>query len=106
VCNTLLNSRVSAFCCNLMSKPTAEIDGAKVLYWAWSGLQPFGYVGDTKIYGLAICQYENSNQVYRFSCNKFWETEQDSQYDSVEKAIEQLPDQYKNVKADWIKFEE
>lgn len=95
-----------------MSKPKNEIDGAKVLYWAWSGSIPFGFVGDennhiaSEIYGLAICQYENSEDVYRFSCDENWETQQDQVYDSVNQAIENLPDQYRNVKADWVKFED
>lgn len=95
-----------------MNKPEKEIDGAKVLYWAWSGATPFGFVGApndptaSKIFGLAICQYEKTGRIYCFSCNKYWETEQDAPYNSVEQAIENLPDQYKNVPAEWIKFEE
>ncbi|MBS1795116.1 MAG: hypothetical protein JSS81_14755 [Acidobacteria bacterium] len=95
-----------------MSKPPQEIDGAKVLFWAWSGPVPFGFVGDekdplaAKIFGLAICRYEGSEQVYRFSCDENWETQQDAFYDSAEQAIDELPDQYKNVRADWIEFED
>ncbi len=95
-----------------MSKPPKEIDGAKVLYWAWSGSIPFGFVGDpkdpmaSKIYGLAICKYENSDDVYRFSCDENWETQQDQVYNSVNRAIENLPAQYKNVKAGWIEFKD
>lgn len=95
-----------------MNKPPKEIDGAKVLYWAWSGSVPFGFIkypdGQIafEIYGLAICQYEKSGQIYRFSCDKNWETEGDSPYDSVNQAIEDLPEQYKNVRADWVKFED
>lgn len=95
-----------------MGKPENNIDGAKVLYWAWSGSSPFGFVGDSKdpiaskIFGLAICKYEDSDEVYRFSCDENWETQQDQVYDSVNQAIESLPEQYKNVSARWIKFEE
>ena len=83
------------------------IDGAKVLKWAWSGLEPFGFVGneDTNenepVFGLALCQYEGESNIYRFSCDKNWETIQDGLYDTVENAIEQLPEQYKNVIANW-----
>ena len=87
-------------------KPNEEIDGAKVLIWAWSGLNPFGFVGDVEIYGLAICQYENSDGIYRFSCGENWETQQDGLYDSIEQAKNQLPDQYRNVPANWIAFEQ
>lgn len=86
-----------------MSMPPEEIDGAKVLYWAWSSDLPFGWVGtesDPKavaVYGLAIAQYEGSSVIYRFSCNHNWETEQDTDYPSVNEAMEHLPEQYKGV---------
>ncbi len=94
-----------------MNKPPEIIDNAKVLFWAWSGEKPFGIVHyedgsiAAEIYGLAICQYNDSDTVYRFSCNKKWETEQDGEYRSVKEAQEKLPDQYRNVPVQWIKFE-
>jgi hypothetical protein len=92
-------------------KPPAYIDGAKVIMWAWSGSQPFGYVEmidspqSEEVYGLAICQYENSHIFNRFSCDSDWETVQDGVYATVEDAIRLLPDQYKNIKAHWHLFE-
>jgi hypothetical protein len=92
-----------------MGKPPDTIDGARVLEWAWSGEEPFGHVRDAdgtvniEIYGLAICQYLGSLTVYRFSCNRDWETEQDADYDSVEEAKARLPAQYRLVPARWIK---
>lgn len=83
------------------------IDGARVIKWAWSGLQPFGFVGNDDdadseaVYGLAICKYEDSGVIYRFSCDRSWDTIQDSPYNTVESAISRLPDQYKNVEAVW-----
>jgi hypothetical protein len=98
-----------------MKKPPKEIDGAKVLEWAWSGSAPFGtlkYKGGEKdgqvaveIYGLAICQYQKTGEIYRFSCNENWETKQDAPYDSIQQAKDCLPDQYKNIPANWIVFE-
>ena len=94
-----------------MNKPPETIDNAEVLYWAWSGDSPFGVLKNTdgsvasEIYGLAICQYLDSGTIYRFSCDKHWETEQDSNYASVEEAMNFLPEQYKNVQVNWIKFE-
>jgi hypothetical protein len=88
-------------------KVPASLDGAKVLKWAWSGEEPFGCVGSSdnsskeSIYGLAICQYPASETVYRFSCDKDWNVIQDADYDSIEEAIEGLPQQYKNVMAIW-----
>lgn len=88
-------------------KPPAYIDGAKVIKWAWSGEKPFGYidlVGSAEreeVYGLAICIYEKPEDIYRFSCDKNWETVNDAPYASVEDAILFVPVQYKNVEADW-----
>lgn len=87
--------------------PPAYLDDAKVIKWAWSGKEPFGFVGniddDNKeaVFGLAICHYEGATRFYRFSCNENWEVIQDSIYNSVEEAISHLPEQYKNVERDW-----
>ena len=94
-----------------MSKPTKEIDGATVLEWAWSGEKRFGvvYYEDGKIaseiFGLAICCYPNDQKIYRFSCDSKWETEQDSDYRSIEEAKSNLPWQYQEVKPKWQKYE-
>jgi hypothetical protein len=95
-----------------MKKPPEKIDGANVLEWSWSGEQPFGVVKSAgnnevtaEIFGLAICQYDNSNVIYRFSCDKNWETEQDFDYSSVTEAKEYLPFQYKAVSINWIIYE-
>ncbi|WP_017851146.1 hypothetical protein [Leptospira interrogans] len=91
-------------------KPPEYLDGAKVLLWDWSDDQPFGYVYYThgaiasEIFGLAICQYEISKKVYRFSCNKDWEVEQDSDYDTIEDAIKNSPNQYKNILIKWKEY--
>jgi len=93
-----------------MVKPPEIIDNAEVLYWARSGDTPFGVLKypdgsvATKIFGLAICRYIDSGSIFRFSCDKDWETEQDGDYDSVEEAMNFLPEQYKNVQVNWIEF--
>ncbi|GAA5445229.1 hypothetical protein Misp06_03427 [Microbulbifer sp. NBRC 101763] len=94
-----------------MSKPPKEIDGAQVLEWAWSGDKPFGELryesGEiaSEIFGLAICQYDESDVIYRFSCDSSWEKEQDSDYGSIAEAKENLPEQYKKIEAHWQKYE-
>ncbi|WP_228450720.1 hypothetical protein [Chryseolinea soli] len=91
----------------LQHAPPAELDGAQVIKWAWSGDRPFGvmpFVDDEReieIYGLAICRYKDTSQVYRFSCSSDWEVQNDAPYDSIEEAMKQLPDQYRNVEAEW-----
>lgn len=88
-------------------EPPQELDGAKVIKWAWSGHKPFGFVGNDDdherdiIYGLAICSYGENKGIYRFSCDRNWEVIMDGYYDTIEQALDQLPDQYKNVNADW-----
>jgi len=93
-------------------KPDKELDGATVLEWAWSGSRPFGVINyaiseekGVEIYGLALCQYADSEKIYRFSCNKDWEIEQDQVYSSIEEAKSKLPSQYKHMPIDWKKYE-
>ncbi|MFT7640322.1 MAG: hypothetical protein ACI9G1_002063 [Pirellulaceae bacterium] len=83
--------------------PPDEIDGARVIEWAWSGLQPFGEVAGAdppQIFGLAIATYDDI-QFYRFACNRNWNTTQDAVYDSVADAKNQLPEQYRNTEPYW-----
>lgn len=74
-------------------KPPAEIDGAEVLYWAWSEPEPIFVMpfaereGGIAIHGLAICRYAKSGDVYKFSCDRNWETCNDSPWGSVEAAM-------------------
>ena len=88
-------------------KPPEYIDDAKVLHWAFSGSEPFGLINYSdgsiaaEIFGLAICQYEGESKVYRFSCDKNWESEQDADYNSVEEAMNNIPIQYQGQEIKW-----
>jgi hypothetical protein len=90
------------------TSPPSHIDGALVLEWAWSDV-PYGELcfedGTVAaiIHGLALCQYDDSAAIYRFSCNAKWEAEQDSVHRSIDEAKAQLPNQYRRVPASWIK---
>lgn len=91
---------------NQINEPPNELDGARVVKWAWSGNKPFGLISSgsddqIEIYGLAICQYDDTGNVYRFSCDSDWEVQQDGSYESIDEALRQLPDQYKLVAARW-----
>lgn len=102
-----------------INKPPATLDGARVIWWAWSGEARFGVVEYTgggiaaEIYGLAICKYDRyeiskydrHEAVYRFSCNRMWEVEQDQIYDSATEAMDNLPMQYREVPVHWVKYE-
>lgn len=87
--------------------PPNIIDGARVLEWAWSD-EPFGEMPNDDgtaallIHGLALCRYENSAEIHRFSCDAIWECAQDVAYDSIEDAKTHLPEQYLRVPAIWI----
>lgn len=84
-------------------KPPDTIDGARVIEWAWSGSAPFGTVPGAdppEVFGLAIATYDDI-QFYRFSCDANWNTVQDGLYNSIAEAKAQLPEQYRNVEADW-----
>jgi hypothetical protein len=89
-----------------MTPVPLELDGARVLEWAWSD-DAFGEVQSLSgelaklIHGLAICQYNTDHQVYRFSCNNNWEVCQDQIYDSAQEAKDHLPEQYRRVPALW-----
>ncbi|EJC6747125.1 hypothetical protein V3H21_22310 [Vibrio parahaemolyticus] len=91
-----------------MNQPPKKLDGAQVIEWAWSGSKPFGNVQDTsgkltkEIFGLAICQYLNSETVYVFSCDRSWEVVQDSDFSSVDEAKSYLPEQYRTVPVSWM----
>jgi hypothetical protein len=70
----------------LFLTPPDELDSAKVIKWEWSGNEPFGHLSlvgsdsandSIEILGLAICQYDASDSVYRFSCDKNREIQQD-----------------------------
>ncbi len=92
---------------DMIKTPPENLDGAKVIEWAWSGAHPFGTVRyengkiHSKIYGLAICMYPNSSSVYRFSCDYNWEVIQDNNYSCLEDAKETLPKQYCKVEVVW-----
>lgn len=79
------------------------LDNARVRQWAWSGTEPFGFVSDRAIYGLALATYENENKVYRFSCDADWQVIQDDCYESIAEAISLLPKQYQNQNIIWQK---
>ena len=87
-------------------RPPPELDGAEVLWWAWSGAQPFGVMPSTdgtsgiEIYGLAICVYA-SGAIYRFSCDREWRVQNDALVDSAESAKHSVPAQYTNVPRVW-----
>ena len=88
----------------IVKEPPAKIDGATVLLWAWSGEEPFGYVGDINdpdskaIYGLAICTYGRPESFYRFSCDGTWETVQDG-----ESVVLRRPFGVYRINIDWLR---
>lgn len=72
--------------------PPSALDGARVLWWAWSGAEPFFELRDTDgevvahVHGLAVAQYP-SGRVYRFSCDEAWEVVHDMDFASADAAL-------------------
>lgn len=97
----------------IQSPPPDELDGARVIAWMWSGEKPFGIIPvvdndnpqvkfpDIEIYGIAVCQYENSNSFYRFYCDHDWEVQNDDPVNHFEDTM-RVPDQFKNVEGKWV----
>ena len=89
-------------------KPPRQLDGADVVHWAWSHPEPFfimpfstGSSPGIPIHGLAVCRYEKSGEIYRFSCGVDWEVENDSPWDTVEQAMRAPSGQYDAGAVDW-----
>jgi hypothetical protein len=84
------------------------LDGARVLWWAWSGEVPFGELpgakGDDRlVYGFAVCRYA-SGQFYRFTCNKHWQVVQDMDHSSEAEARADIPSQYDAARVVWQRY--
>jgi hypothetical protein len=74
-------------------EPPDDLDGAKVILWAFNSQKPFFIMeySDGKpykpIHGFAICQYEGEEKYYKFSCDSNWNVENDFDCDSIEEAV-------------------
>lgn len=84
------------------------LDNARVLWWAWSGDVPFGELSgaedpDSLIYGFAVCQYD-SGEIYRFTCNRFWEVVQDMDHADEEEAKAAIPTNYDASRVEWHQY--
>ena len=80
-----------------MNTPPDFIDGAKVIKWIYSEIEPLTVIYSVdktqkeEIYGIAICQYPNSSKYSRFYCNKNWKVIQDTEYETLGKIHKHLP---------------
>lgn len=88
--------------------PPPLLDGARVLWWAWSGDVPFGELygaerDDRWIYGFAVCRYD-SGALYRFTCTKDWRVVQDRDHVSEEEAKADIPANYDASRVSWNRF--
>lgn len=73
-----------------MKPPPPMLDNARILSGAWSSEEPFGFCGDVPTYGFAAYRYD-SGKLYRFNCDRDWETVNDSDYDDEESAKRSIP---------------
>src|SRR5437870_293983 len=88
-----------------MNRPPPTLDGARVLWWAWSGEVPFGVLDgaagdDGLVYGFAVCRYD-SGALYRFTCNRRWEVVQDLDHADEEEAKADIPSNYDASRVEW-----
>jgi hypothetical protein len=85
-----------------ITPPPAELDGAKVLYWA--DVSTVALSGAVRHYRdgvfqerfsrIAIAQYAGHTDAYLFHCGPEWAVENDNYYDSVDEAIADAERQY------------
>jgi hypothetical protein len=91
---------------DLRNEPPPFLDGARVVYWAWWP-DPFFVMRDPEgnavahVYGLAICRYDDSGAVYRFSCDQNWEVLNDSPYGTEEEARSAASGDYDVARIAW-----
>lgn len=84
-------------------EPPDEIDGAKVVWWAYDSKKPFFVMKFTNgldykpIHGFALCQYKSSREVYKFSCDLQWNVANDSVYETVEQALSDIGRQFQDI---------
>jgi len=79
------------------------------LWWAWSGELPFGELpgaegDDGLIFGFAVCRYDQSGALYRFTCNKHWQVVQDMDHGDEEEAKADIPGQYDASRVVWQRY--
>lgn len=85
-------------------KPPKSIDDADVLWWAWSGIEPYGLHGDEPVHGFAVGRYA-SGEIYRFSCNRLWETVNDMVHTTESQARADIPSNYDESRVQWLRYE-
>ncbi len=73
-------------------EPPDELDGAEVIFWAYSPIVPFFIMEYSdgapykSIHGFAICRYPGDSKFYMFSCDHEWNVTGDFDADSIEEA--------------------
>jgi hypothetical protein len=91
-----------------MVEPPSRLDGADILLFCPldERVRPTGghsiQLEDGTMYvptNAAICQYENSETVYRFYCNDDWEVVTDTVHYSVQEAIDEIESGYAGATA-------
>jgi hypothetical protein len=88
-------------------EPPETLDGAEVLYWAWSAAPPFFGMPETgtanvfDVCGLAVCRYAESGAIYRFSCDRAWEVLNDAPYATVAQALVGPSGQFDVTRVRW-----
>ena len=96
---------------NSLAGPPAELDGARVLYWAnVAALQLSGAIRhyrdgilQERFARIAITQYSGDTGAYLFHCDASWKVENDDLYDSTEEALDAALSQYLGLTRDALR---
>jgi hypothetical protein len=83
-----------------MSIPPPQLDGADVLWWAWSDDRPFGAISGEAVHGFAVCRYDKG-KLYRFSCGRNWEVLNDMDHEDEKSAKADIPHNYDASRVEW-----
>jgi len=93
-----------------LTKPPPQLDTAQVLYWVWAGDEPFRRVPNREdttlieIFGYAVCFLEGT--IYRFACDQNWDVHHDSDFSSIQEAMDSTIEQYPDRQIRWEKYDD
>jgi hypothetical protein len=74
------------------------VGGTSVWRAAWSRGD------DGLIFGFAVCRYDQSGALYRFTCNKHWQVVQDADHRDEEETKAAIPGQYDASRVVWQRY--
>jgi hypothetical protein len=88
--------------------PPPTLDGARVLWWAWAGEEPFGELPgadgeDRLVFGFAVCR-DDTGELYRFTCSGHWQVVQDMDHQDEDEAKADIAAHYDASRVVWQRY--